>query len=212
MGKARKKKMLIFGVGINDVEYCVSKYEKQGDTLKQVWLCPYYQKWRHILERCYSKTFLSKYQTYYGCYIHPSWIRLTGFIEWVDSHANGGWVDLQPDKDLLVVGNREYGPDTVVFVNTSVNNFILDSGKIRGKYALGAMYDKACNKFRAECLDPFKKNKAYLGVFNTELEAHKAWQAKKHEYACQLADLQTDHRVAKALRERYAPDKDWTNA
>lgn len=50
-----------------------------------------------------------------------------------------------------------------------------------------------------------------MGVFPTELEAHLTWQARKHELSCMLADLQTDERIATVLRERYAPDKDWTN-
>ena len=65
--------------------------------------------------------------------------------------------------------------------------------------------------YRAYCNNPFKDKKLHLGSFITELEAHKAWQAKKHEYALQLADLQEDPRVADALRQRYAPYKDWTN-
>jgi len=44
------------------------------------------------------------------------------------------------------------------------------------------------------------------------LDAHLAWKQQKHEYACLLADLQEDSRVADALRQRYAPDKDWTKA
>jgi hypothetical protein len=49
-------------------------------------------------------------------------------------------------------------------------------------------------------------------MFPTELEAHKAWQARKHELACMLADLQTDDRIASRLREMYAPDKNWTKS
>jgi hypothetical protein len=64
--------------------------------------------------------------------------------------------------------------------------------------------------FKGSCGNPFTGEGTYLGYFTDELACHKAWQAKKHEYACQLAELQEDPRVAQALRERYAPDKDWT--
>ena len=80
---------------------------------------------------------------------------------------------------------------------------------------LGANFHSRDLTYEAHCCNPFlPKNVSrslYLGRFKTELEAHKAWQAKKHEYALQLAELQDDPRVAEVLRERYAPDKDWSN-
>lgn len=68
--------------------------------------------------------------------------------------------------------------------------------------------DTNINPFRSECSNPFTRKRDYLGLFPTELEAHKAWQAKKHEHALRLADLQADERVAKRLTEMYSPDKD----
>ena len=79
---------------------------------------------------------------------------------------------------------------------------------------IGCSFHKATGKYMSRCMNPFSKYEGqgrHIGIFNTELEAHKAWQAKKHEYACQLAELQADPRAAQALRERFAPDKDWTN-
>jgi hypothetical protein len=48
-----------------------------------------------------------------------------------------------------------------------------------------------------------------LGAFKTVEEANKAFLKEKHRFACMLADLQDDPRVAKALRERY---KEGSNA
>ena len=63
------------------------------------------------------------------------------------------------------------------------------------------------NLYRVECSNPFTGKQEYIGLFATELEAHKAWQAKKHEYACLLADMQTDERIASLTRD-VCPDKD----
>ena len=75
---------------------------------------------------------------------------------------------------------------------------------------IGVCWKAANKKFEAQCSNPFSKDRGYLGLFDNELEAHKTWQAKKHEHACRLADIQGDPRAAEALRKRYAPDTDWS--
>jgi hypothetical protein len=158
------------------------------------------------------------YPTYKGCTVCNEWKYFSNFIKWVDSQPNRDWQNCAPDKDFLVVGNKHYSPDTVIYIPRSLNVFITDRSNNRGHLMLGVTdksYNSSKSPFEAKCNNPFTEGGyvgRYLGVFATELQAHKAWQAKKHEYACQLADLQQDPRVAKALRERYAPDKDWTKA
>ncbi len=213
--KPYKKTKLVCGVGINDVDYVVQKYivssyidGKQKN--KRVWVCPYYEKWVNILKRCYSETCQVKKPTYIGCTIDPEWLYLSNFIKWVDEQPNRNWENCEPDKDFLMSGNKHYGATTCVFISKCLNNFILDNPAFRGGNLIGVNWHRPAGKFAARCSDPFKVKSRHLGYFSTELEAHKAWQAKKHEYACQLAELQDDPRVAEALRQRYAPDKDWT--
>ena len=67
---------------------------------------------------------------------------------------------------------------------------------------IGVCLEKASNKFMATCNDGSGKKK-YLGLFDTELEAHKSWLAFKLEQAKILAAEQSDPRVAKALIDRY---------
>jgi hypothetical protein len=212
----RCKTKLVFGVGINDVEYTVTKSNKitQMDgrqKLVQTHRCPYYVKWREMLRRCYCIKNQVKQPTYIGCAVDHSWLYLSNFIKWVDSQPNKNWRNSQLDKDLLIEGNKHYSPDTCVFIGKSLNAFILDRRGARGKFLIGVNYYKLTSKFMAQCSDPFKNKSSHVGYFNTELEAHLAWQAKKHEYACQLAELQEDLRLANVLRTKYAPDKDWTN-
>jgi hypothetical protein len=209
------KKKLVFGVGINDVDYQTHVTKTVGGVCVFEWRCPYYSKWSGILERCYSPAWIAEKPTYAGCSMCDSWVRLSDFIKWVDSQPNRDWEDCQPDKDLLFLNNKFYGPDTVVFISKALNTFLTDSRKVRGLYPIGVTYHKHHKKFQSQCQNPFavkKHDGRCVGYFNTAIEAHKAWQAKKHEYACQLAELQEDSRVADALRQRYAPDKDWTKA
>ena len=45
-----KKIRLVYGVGISDADYFVTRKENG----KTVWRCPYYRTWTHMLERAYS--------------------------------------------------------------------------------------------------------------------------------------------------------------
>jgi hypothetical protein len=113
------------------------------------------------------------------------------------------WKDCHLDKDLLFKGNKLYGPDTCLFVEERVNLFLIDENLKPSGFLKGASMVKKSGRFRSYCNNPFLQKNEHLGVFATELEAHLAWKAKKHEHACRLADLQDDPRVAEALRQRY---------
>lgn len=208
---SKKKNKLLFGWGVNDVDYEVTRHEIVNGKRKKVWTCPYYMKWGNILQRCLYLKHKERRPNYKGCTVTEEWKHLSDFIEWVDSQPNKDWMNCEPDKDFLSIGNKHYSPDTVVFISNKVNSFILDRGKSRGSYMIGVSYDprNKKNPYQARCCNPFGGS-AYIGLFSTELEAHLAWQSRKHEYACMLADLQSDERVASRLREMYAPDKDWT--
>ncbi len=206
------KNKLVFGVGLVDVDYQVHKTEILNGERRIVWTCPYYSRWKEMLRRCFSVNYQKRYPNYKDCSVCQTWLKLSNFKKWVDEQPNKNWESCHLDKDLICYGNKLYSPLTCVFINPSVNIFTINRGAKRGDYMLGVSTVRSCKQspYLAGCGDPFGTNQQYIGSFNTELEAHKAWQAKKHEYACQLADLQEDPRVADALRQRYAPDKDWT--
>jgi hypothetical protein len=201
----RVKLKKVFGVGVNDAEQSVTPLVG-GKQL----MCQYYLKWHSMLRRCYDLKHQQKYTTYSGCLVCEDWLVFSRFKEWVDVQPNKDWTNCELDKDLIVKGNKVYSPTTSVFITKHINNFLTDSRHTRGMCMLGVTMINSKNRFKSSCGNPFTAKQEYLGLFPTELEAHKAWQAKKHEYACMLADKQDDPRVVKALRERYSPDKDWT--
>jgi hypothetical protein len=206
---------LVYGVGVKDVDYIIHRRKTvQSSGLKKklelVWSCPYYEKWLGMISRCYCSKRLNRSPTYIGCTVDPEWFYLSNFIKWVDSQPNRDWQDCHLDKDLLIEGNKHYSPATCVFISGGLNNFILDGASVRGDYLLGVCKHKASGRFMAQCRNPFKAEVKYIGYFNTELEAHKAWQERKHQYACQLAELQSDSRVSDVLRSKYSSDKDWS--
>ena len=208
----KEKLSSIFKWGVVDVSYIVCPTDPS--TGKQV-VCSYYRKWYDMIRRSRCPSHLSKYPSYNGVEIIEDWKYLSNFIKWVDSQPNRDWRKCHLDKDLLGNG-KLYGPETCVFITKQINHFIKDRPNNRGGLMVGVsrtvnMKDKLYRATISQRTDTGRQNNN-IGYYKTEIEAHKAWQAKKHEYACQLADLQDDPRVADALRQRYAPDKDWTKA
>ena len=198
----------VCGWGINDVNYKIRPVSTRV-------LCPYYQDWASIIERCHNSKYQDRQPSYKGCIIVEEWKYLSNFIKWVDSQPNRDWKNCVPDKDLLSAELKYYGPSTVAYLSQRLNNFLISEKKRKVCILIGVALrpDLKTKPFRAFCRNPYSQRKTKatdLGYFRTELEAHKAWQAKKHEYACMLAGDQIDTRVADALRQRYSPDKDWT--
>lgn len=203
-------KRLVYGWGINDLDRPVMAYStgterRPSGKLKQTltWMCPYYAKWLGVLQRSVDKVRGALHPTYINVMCCAEWQYLSKFIEWVDNQPNKNWVESELDKDFLSEGCKVYSPDTCVFITRQVNNFILSNEAQRGDLMIGVTLSNNKKKFRAQCCDPFIRKQVKLGTFDTELEAHLAWQAKKHEHACRLADMQQDDRVATKLRSMY---------
>lgn len=200
-----KPKKLVYGVGVNDADYVAQKFETIGyingkRKRKMIWRCPYYETWRNMLERCYSARYQERKPTYKGCTVTDEWLTFTNFKSWMEKQ---NWEDKQLDKDLLIEGNKVYSADTCVFVTQTVNKFTTDRGSDRGEWLIGVYWDKSKEKFRAQCSNPFTKKNERLGYFTTEIQAHQTWLKRKLELAHELAAIQTDKQVAKALIGRY---------
>lgn len=191
-----RSKKLVHGVGINDVGYQV--YVRYNGRRYR---CPFYVAWDHMLTRCYSSKFQCRRPSYIDCSVTPEWHSLSVFREWMQMQP---WEGNHLDKDILVPGNKVYGPDTCIFVSRALNNFMTDHGSSSGEWPLGVTWDKRDRKFIAACCNPFTRKRENLGGFDSPDDAHEAWRQRKHQHACTYADLQEDPRVAQALRARFA--------
>lgn len=200
-----KTKQLVCGVGINDADYTTQVFQYMGRLngkilSKKLWTCPYYERWRSLLSRCYSYTRQKLYLTYSDCFVCDEWLTFSNFKAWMDTQD---WEGKQLDKDILFHGNRIYSPETCVFITREVNVFITERTAARGQYLIGVSWKEKNGMFQANVKNPFTKKKEYLGLFETESQAHNAWLNRKLELAKLLAVKQNDPRVAKALIERY---------
>ena len=205
-----KPKKLVYGVGINDAGYVVNKRDTIGyadgkQKQKLVWVCPYYERWTSMLRRCYSASFQESRPTYAGCAVSEDWLTFSNFKSWMEKQD---WEGNQLDKDLLFEGNKIYSADTCCFVTSMTNLFITDSCNDRGEWLIGVSWHKGMNKFISQCSNPFTKKREHIGYFDCEQEAYQAWLKRKLELAHELAEIQTDPRVAKALIDHYSKLQD----
>lgn len=179
-------KSLVQGVGINDAEYVVKP--RNGED------CPFYRAWIRVLERCYCKKFKKSRPTYQDVVVCKEWLTFSNFKAWMETQD---WRGKQLDKDLLLQGNKIYGPDSCIFISLELNTLLIDSAKLRGKYPLGVSYHVRVKTYAASI--SFKKKPTHLGYFSTPQEAHIAWQEKKKNIIFDCAVSQENEKIRNAL-------------
>lgn len=183
---------LVYGVGVNDADYPVTRYEYKDGSRTRVWVCPIYRKWCDMLGRCYSESIQKRQPSYIGCHVFSEWHLFSNFHSWMSSQE---WQGLELDKDLLCEGNKIYHPDFCVFIPGEINNFLTDCRSSRGDYPIGVSICQDGKKFRSSCRNPFSMKREFLGVFSCPNDAHAAWRRCKHKHAEVFASMQTNPKL-----------------
>lgn len=165
----RMAKNKVYGVGINDVFDSAHK--------------PYQRFWARMHERCYDPKFTSKEPSYIGCSVCDEWHYLSNFKRWFDDPKNGYQEGYQLDKDILVKGNKVYGPDTCCFVPQRINTLLLTCKAKRGNYPVGV------SKVRGSysCHISLNGYKWHGGYFSTPEEAFATYKTAKEAYIKEVA-------------------------
>lgn len=181
-------KGLVYGVGINDADYPTMKVERyilDGKKKTRVlWRCEFHSLWREIIRRGYSEKEKQRHNGYLTSKVEPVWHRFSSFKSWMTEQKYAG---LSLDKDILVSGNKVYGPETCVFVPAYVNTCLVLSNSIRGELPVGVSISKAyLEAGRKNIYNAAIKNKRSergkqknLGNFETPYLAHCAWRKEK---------------------------------
>ena len=165
---ARRKK--VFGVGVNNSNYKV----RYADGKQQV-LCPAYMKWHNMLRRCYSDKLHERLPAYKDATVCDEWLRFSVFERWLSNNNINGW---HLDKDIKHVGNKIYSPSTCLLVPLEINGLVIKNESRRGKYKIGACYDKSRNKYYSSLSIDGANVK--LGRFDSENDAHNAYKLAKN--------------------------------
>ena len=182
----------VYGIGIVGTKYPVS----EGGVLTKE-----YRLWCNMLQRCYSDTYQKKRPTYEGCECSENFKSYECFYEWCHKQVGFGECKFQLDKDLLVKGNKVYSENTCIFIPQEINSMLLKSDKKRGEYLIGVSWNKR-NKAFVAMVSRSKSESEYLGLFNTELEAFKAYKQAKESFVKEQAEKyksQIDPRAYNAL-------------
>ena len=168
----------VFGIGVNDAHYAT---QPRVNGVK-LW-DPAYSAWLNMLKRSYNQKYHAEHPTYSDVTVCKDWHSFIAFrVWWLDNHQDG----LNLDKDLLVVGNREYSPWSCLYIPQWLNKFTTDSGAARGELPIGVCLDRCCGKYKSECSNPITGKRNNLGRFTTPEAAHSAWRRYKLELADQL--------------------------
>ena len=135
-----RKSKLVCGIGINDY----GSVTINGKLIKS------YTVWKDMIRRCYNYKCQKRNPTYIDCYVCPEWLYFSKFKVWFDDNYVPGF-DL--DKDILIQGNKEYGPNVCRFVPHYLNSLLLDRGNFRGQYPLGVCKCKQRSGYLMQCND-----------------------------------------------------------
>ena len=198
-GPRPELRSLVYGVGINDV------------------MIPYFTKtrtwrtWCGIIRRTDKRdlkwlTGTGKEQ-YADCTLDPRWFKLSVFKEWIEQ-----WDDFENkevDKDLLIPGNRIYGPDTCLMVRPVVNKWFKTKKSGGGDLPRGVCWNsawkrgKSSNPYRAQ-ITPIGGKRTGLGYYATMEEASAVFEKARKKQIEILIETETDLKVKTAMLEHIS--------
>lgn len=163
---------MVFGVGF----FGEGSYISRGFKCKKK--TPQYQAWENMLARCYyPKT--NRYSAYggSGVTVCKEWHNYQTFAKWFDENYQEGY---HLDKDIILKGNKEYGPDTCCFVPQEINGLLVVSQT--NDLPVGVKYSRNKKKYTTHL------NKKSLGTYDTINEAKRVYNEEKACYIMQKAE------------------------
>lgn len=175
---------LTYGVGFSD-----------GPSSINGVVCPYHQRWRDMLKRCYSKSYLERKPSYVGCSVSDEWLTFSNFKEWMITQK---WENQHLDKDILGDG-KIYSAKNCVFISQRLNQFVNNGGSDKPS---GVTYLSNKNRFLAQI--GRQRKSGYIGLYKTFEAAHHAYLIEKRKMAEDLALEQDDVRIRNALLTKYS--------
>ena len=186
----------VYGVGINDVTIV-------GFTGSKIW-----KVWQQIIRRTGHRDPKHRFYHYYkDCTMDESWFKLSVFKEWVETFDD--WEMKEIDKDLLIEGNKHYGPDTCLMVKPIWNAFYKPNAS-KGGLPRGVVYSSwkkrlAKKPYRAQITlieDRATGKRTHLGSFVTVEMAYDCYKAARREQIKIELERETDPRVIEAVKKR----------
>lgn len=188
------KRKSVAGVGINDATYISQPTIGGGLRVR----CPAYNTWIAIINRGHSSTFKRKHPSYSTATVDDAWHSFMSFRSWWIGNYVDGW---QLDKDLLIDGNKSYGPGKCLYVPNWVNTIIEYGESINPDLPIGVCKNKS-GRMPYQATVSINGRTKHLGRFNNPLDAHKAYVSAKLNHIDSVADELNaiDQRLYHAIR------------
>lgn len=147
-----------------------------------------YDCWKRMLKRCYNEKFHIKSPTYTDCSVCEEWHNYQNFYKWYNQNyyeIPGEIMCL--DKDILIKGNKEYGPNACIFVPQRINNLFIKRDKCRGDLPIGVCINKRVNRYIASSNDRNNQH-IHLGYFDSPTKAFDVYKEYKENLIKSIAD------------------------
>lgn len=163
-------------------------------------IIPSYNLWFGMMTRAYNDKYHAEKPTYKDVEVCEDWLHYKNFKNWCESQIGFGEKGFNLDKDILIKGNKVYGPDVCVFVPSEINSQLTKANSKRGDYPIGVSWHREHEKYMA-CLRADGKTK-HLGYYHSPEEAFNAYKVAKESYLKKIADKYrevVDPRVVEAL-------------
>lgn len=171
---SKEARFNISDVGADSCGMSAVVINDQGDSVH----LKSYSVWHGIISRCYNPKLLKKSSSYVGCSVCDEWMLFPNFEKW---HRDNYRLGYHLDKDILIPGNKVYGPETSRYVPMEINNLVVRTAKSRCHQGVDISY----GKFRVQIRKSGKK--IHIGVFDTEDEAIAAYIIEKESYVKLMA-------------------------
>ena len=154
---------------------------------------PEYEVWNGMLKRCYNKEWRDKggHYSYEGATVCKEWHCFQTFAKWYNDNKPD-YEDFALDKDLRIIGNREYSPAACTFVPARVNSLFTGTRDER-ELPRGVHY---CNNkhlyivqiHRGELTKNGNPKQSYLGAYLDKDTAISVYKEAKSELVNKVAD------------------------
>lgn len=167
-------------------------------------------RYANMYYRCYSKAFQKSHPWYEGCTICDEWLNpehgLERFTKWCNEnyYVIDGEGTTQLDKDILVNGNKVYGPDTCIFVTKRINcMFSGSSRKNENGLPMGVQYNARRQQYYPVLTGLDGRNIIDKEYYDTAEEAWQRYVQHKQDYLESVAEAYRSvipEKVYKAIR------------
>lgn len=188
-----------------------SEYKIDGKRVKE----PAYEVWRKIHLR--AGNYAGTHPAYEDVTVSKEWWCFQDFAEWF--HENLYKVDdevMCVDKDILIPGNRVYGPDYCLIVPNRINEIFKNGDKKNNATELPTgvtiRKDGSKVKYRARCSVrvAMGEYKSISKTFDTPEEAYEFYKKSKLDYIKSVAEEYKNkipNKVYRALCEYEFPEE-----